>query len=225
MGSRQSAHQNSEAHISKGSGNTKGSTWRSNETSAKQRDMDFLANLAANGKLGDVNYETYQRESNAWDNLTDAERLLVLEKGKFTGMWGDSDLDFVDAVYARSKESFIQELNESILYNIKEGYNMEDENHFVIKFKGQAKPVHTEDYDFLYKTNSKGVEVPRSKLTKKEINDIEWIASNYSTSLTGYHAKNAVAHADMVKYMGYHEFKNGVEVASWNGKKLKDLYS
>lgn len=188
--------------MSKVSGNTKGSTWRSNEISNKQRNIDFIANLASNSKLGDGDYETYQNESAAWESLTDAEKLLALEKGKFTGMFVDEYMDFPNVAYARSKESFVQVLNEEILYNHKEGYDIEDMNHYVIKFRGQSNPIHTEDYDFLYHTNAKGKEVPRSKLTKAEINNIEWIASNQGLSLSGYYAKNESSHADMVRYMG-----------------------
>lgn len=210
--------------MAKSSGGTRSTSWRDKTTSQTEKDISLIANLAKSGKLGDGDYDMYRKESAAWDNLNDIQKLEALEMGGFTGMFVDDDLELLNTVYARPKESFIQELNESILYNIKEGYNMEDENHFVIKFRGQAKPIHTEDYDFLYKTNNKGAEVPRSKLTKKEINDIEWIASNNSTSLTGYHAKDAAAHADMVKYMGFHEYKNGKEITSWNGKTLKEIY-
>lgn len=67
--------------MAKGSGNTKGSRWRNNETSAWDRAIDFLVERIKTGQIGQWGDDNVnRREMNAWEQLSDKERLSVLEE-------------------------------------------------------------------------------------------------------------------------------------------------
>lgn len=189
----------------------RGSSWRKKQEAMRGReiDMDFLAESVASGKFGQWGDNEIDRKTmDAWDNLSDIERLSVLERGKFTGMWQEDDLGSMNAYIATSKKDMVSTLQEE-LSNVADGFDMDDTNHYVVKIKGKSAFY---SYD-------------RTKpLTNSEINKIEWISANSGLSNYRYYAKDDNARAQMVKEMGFHEFKNGKEVNNHNGKYFADRF-
>lgn len=140
-----------------------------------------------------------------WWGLTDAERLRVLEQGGFTGMISnEGDLEFASLYHLTTKESMLSTLQDE-LQNLKDGYDMEDTNHYVIKFKAR-EPLYS--YDLT------------KPLTKSEIGKLEWISANEGMSNYRYWAKDETALTELMNHMAFCEYKEGKLVRSWDGKDV-----
>lgn len=195
--------------MGKGSGNTRGSTWRNNETSARDRAIDFLVERIKAGELGqwgDDNVD--RREMNAWEQLSDKERLSVLENGKYTGMFQGDDLETMNFYKATTKNDMVSTLQDE-LANARDGYDMTDTNKYVVKIKGKSV-MYSEDIT--------------KPLTASQIKNIEWISANQGLSNYRYYAKDAAAEANMIKHMDFHKFDKGVEVNNYNNQYFADRY-
>lgn len=198
--------------MAKSSGNTRGSSWRdkqANPNAIDQRteDIIWLSEQVKNGNFvnwGDGNIDG--RVQRIWDGISDKERLAVLESGKFTGMMQGDDLETATFFHESSKDNMVAMVQDA-LYNVKEGFNVEDENHYAIKIKGR-KVVYSEDLT--------------KPLTKAEVRDIEWISGNQGLSENGYWAKDAKAKENMKKTMDYNEFNKGHQTSSVSGKFIAD---
>ena len=145
-------------------------------------------------------YEIYRR----WDNLTDEQRIEVIRQGKFTGMLSsEEDLAFSNLYKQTSREKMISELQDQ-LDNVASGYDMEDTNHYVIKFKGQDKVIYSDTLE--------------KPLTKAQLNKLEYISANSGLSNYRYWYANDDARNHMMHEMGFIEYKDGVIIGSWNNK-------
>lgn len=80
-----------------------------------------------------------------WDSLTEEERLQVLEFGRYTGMLStEEDLDFANLYQPASRDNMLATLQDE-LENQSLGFNVEDTNHYIIKFKNNDAVVHSFD--------------------------------------------------------------------------------
>lgn len=200
--------------MAKSSGNTRGSSWRDKQASSynmeqRTEDLIWLTEQVKNGNFvnwGDQSID--MRISNIWENLSDKERLNALESGKFTGMMQGDDLETATFFYESNKDDMVAKAQD-MLYNVKEGFNVEDENHYVIKIKGR-KAVYSENLT--------------KPLTKSEVRDIEWISGNQGLSENGYWAKDAKAKENMKNEMDFNEFSKGHQTSSFSGKYIADNY-
>lgn len=160
-------------------------------------------------KHGDFN-EHYDDELNErdiyrkWDSLSESERLQVLERGRYSGMLStEDDLDFANLYQSMSKDRMINTLQDE-LENVRAGYDMEDSNHYIIKFKGDDKIIYSHDLE--------------KPLTAAQIKKIEYISANGGMSNYGYWAANDDAKTKLMRELGFIEYRDGVVVESWNGK-------
>ena len=171
-------------------------------------------------KFGDLegHYGGKLDESSAykhWERLTTEQRLNVLAKGRFTGMLSsEEDLDFCNLYLKSDKEGMTGILQEK-LENVRYGYNMEDENHYVFHFKNGKKIFFSEDLD--------------KPLSKRDLERLDWVSANSGLSNYRYWCVDEKAKADMMQQMGFIEYRNGRIVASWNGKdylgnEIEDKY-
>lgn len=171
-------------------------------------------------KFGDLegHYGGKLDESSAykhWERLTTEQRLNVLAKGRFTGMLSsEEDLDFCN-LYLKSDKEVMTGILQEKLENVRYGYNMEDENHYVFHFKNGKKIFFSEDLD--------------KPLSKRDLERLDWVSANSGLSNYRYWCVDEKAKADMMQQMGFIEYRNGRIVASWNGKdylgnEIEDKY-
>lgn len=171
-------------------------------------------------KFGDLegHYGGKLDESSAykhWERLTTEQRLNVLAKGRFTGMLSsEEDLDFCN-LYLKSDKEVMTGILQEKLENVRYGYNMEDENHYVFHFKNGKKIFFSEDLD--------------KPLSKRDLERLDWVSANSGLSNYRYWCVDEKAKADMMQQMGFIEYRNGHIVASWNGKdylgnEIEDKY-
>lgn len=195
--------------MSKGSGGTRSSSWRDKQASPEAKAMkNVVAAIRASNDKGTTFHDTDGFEMNDWDKLSVAQKLQALEDGRFTGMWQGELMDSSADFRPGNKENIVKWMQD-VLQNVKDGYDMEDENHYVFQLAGESKPIHSEDLT--------------KPLTKTQISKIEWISGDYGMTDNYYWHKPKQAYKnDMIAYMGFHEFKSGKEIQAWNGAKLKD---
>lgn len=142
----------------------------------------------------------------AWWQLTDDERIKVLCDGKFTGMIrSEGDLESASLYLRIDKDGMLAAIQD-LLQNLKDGYDVEDLNHYVIKLKNK-EPIYSHDLS--------------KPLTKAEINKLEWISANEGLSNYRYWSKDEKSLADMLNHMCFVEYKDGAVIRSWNGKDLQ----
>lgn len=142
----------------------------------------------------------------AWWQLTDDERIKVLCDGKFTGMIrSEGDLESSSLYLRIDKDGMLTAIQDQ-LQNLKDGYDVEDFNHYVIKLKNK-EPIYSHDLS--------------KPLTKAEINKLEWISANEGLSNYRYWSKDEKSLVDMLNHMGFVEYKDGAVIRSWNGKDLQ----
>lgn len=179
----------------------------SHENALSQNAHDLINHLQANGNLEESfregslsDNEIYRK----WDTLSESERLAVLERGKYTGMLtSEDDLDFCNLYQSTSRESMVGTLQDELM-NKRDGYDTEDTNHYIIKFKGNDKVVYSYDLE--------------KPLTKAELKKVEYISANNGMSNYRYWCADDDAKRHMMREMGFIEYRDGVVVDSWNGK-------
>jgi hypothetical protein len=138
-----------------------------------------------------------------WNSLTDEQRIAVLEKGEFTGMLADeASLDFADLYREATREDMINTLQDQ-LTNVRDGYDVEDTNHYILKFKDSDAIIHSNDL--------------AKPLTKTQLKKLEFISANSGLSNYRYWVADEAAKARMIREMGFIEYRNGKVVASHNG--------
>ena len=171
-----------------------------------QNAYDLIDHLRTQGNLeesykgGLSDREIYRK----WESLSEAERLQVLEQGRYTGMLStEEDLDFANLYQSTTRESMLGTLQDE-LENKRRGFDVEDTNHYIIKFKGKDAVVDSFDLE--------------KPLTAAQIKRIEYISANGGLSNYRYWAANDAAKADMMQYMGFIEYKDGKIISSWNDK-------
>lgn len=151
-------------------------------------------------KYGDFEYHYGGKLDEAsaykhWERLTTEQRLNVLAKGKFTGMLPtEDDLDFCNIYCITDKRRMTDTLQE-VLMNVKEGYNMEDENHYVFHFKNGKQILFSEDLG--------------KPLSKRDLERLDWLCANGGLSNYRYWFADEKAKAQMMQYMGFVEYVNG----------------
>lgn len=131
-----------------------------------QNAHDLIDHLRTHGNL-DESYkgglserEIYRK----WDSLSEKERLQVLELGRYTGMLStEEDLDFANLYQPASRYNMLATLQDE-LENKRLGFNVEDTNHYIIKFKGNDAVVHSFDLE--------------KPLTAAQIKRVEYISAN-----------------------------------------------
>lgn len=175
-------------------------------TALSQNAHDLIDHLKTHGNLDDAfdggltERDIYRK----WDSLSESERLQVLERGKYSGMVStEEDLDFANLYQPMSKDRMINTLQDE-LENVRAGYDMEDSNHYIIKFKGDDKIVYSHELE--------------KPLTAAQLKKIEYISANGGLSNYRYWAANDEAKAALMREMGFIEYRDGVVVDSWNGK-------
>lgn len=193
--------------MSKGSGGTRGSSWRDkkrvkDEEAAMKNVVSAISSMDGRRNIVDVDGFA----SSDWDMLSAQQKVKALEDGLFTGMWQDDAMDVMNDFRRDTKQSIVAEIQDN-LQNIEWGYEVEDFNHHVIKFNDSDTPIHTEDLS--------------KPLTQSQISKIEWVSSNFGLTENRYW-HNKYSKGSMIAYMNFHEFVKGKEVASYNGRKLKD---
>lgn len=167
-----------------------------NEGTSQQSNEEIMSELVSElqkwGTLDTLNdRENYKK----WDNLSTDERLKVLQYGKFTGMLSnEQDLDFANLYRAATKESMVVSLQDQ-LQNKKEGCDMEDTNHYILKFKGIDKVVFSEDLD--------------KPLNKTQIQKLEYISAGGGLSNYRYWVGSQEAKEHLMKEMGFIEYIDG----------------
>ena len=160
-------------------------------------------------KYGDFEYHYGGKLDEAsaykhWERLTTEQQLNVLAKGKFTGMLStEDDLDFCNIYCITDKRRMTDTLQE-VLMNVKEGYNMEDDNHYVFHFKNGKQILFSEDLG--------------KPLSKRDLERLDWLCANGGLSNYRYWFADEKAKAQMMQYMGFVEYEDGRVIASWNGK-------
>jgi hypothetical protein len=171
-----------------------------------QNAHDLIDHLRTQGNLeesyqgGLSEREIYRK----WESLSETERLQVLEHGRYTGMLStEEDLDFANLYQSTTRETMLGTLQDE-LENKRLGFDVEDTNHYIIKFKGNDAVVHSFDLE--------------KPLTAAQIKRVEYISANGGLSNYRYWAANDAAKADMMQYMGFIEYKNGKIISSWNDK-------
>lgn len=195
--------------MSKGSGSTRGSTWRNNEVSAVENAMNHLEARIKAGQFGSWGDDIEDRaELDAWEQLSDQQRLSVLERGKFTGMFQGDDLESFNVYNQATKQDMVGTLQDE-LYNVKEGHDMYDTNNYIIKLKGKSV------------IDSAELTKP---LTASQVRNIEWISANQGLSNYRYYAKDSKAEQDMIRHMDFHKFSKGLEVDNYNGDYFADRF-
>lgn len=167
-----------------------------NEEISQQGNKEIMSDLVRElqtwGTLDTTNeHENYKK----WWMLSTDERLKVLEDGKFTGMLSsEDDLDFANLYKATTKEDMVGTLQDE-LQNKKDGYDMEDTNHYILKFKGIDKIIFSEDLD--------------KPLTKAQIQKLEYISANQGLSNYRYWAVSQAAKAHLMREKGFIEYIDG----------------
>jgi hypothetical protein len=140
---------------------------------------------------------------NKWNSLTDEQRIAVLEKGEFTGMLADEvPLDFADLYREATREDMINTLQDQ-LTNVRDGYDVEDTNHYILRFKDSDTIIHSNNL--------------AKPLTKTQLKKLEFISANSGLSNYRYWVAYEAAKARMIREMGFIEYRNGKVVASHNG--------
>lgn len=162
-----------------------------------QNAHDLINHLRTHGNLE----ESYQgglseRDiSRKWDSLTENERLQVLERGRYTGMLStEESLDFANLYQSTTRETMLGTLQDE-LENKRLGFDVEDTNHYIIKFKGNDSVVHSFDLE--------------KPLTAAQIKRVEYISANAGLSNYRYWAANDEAKAALMREMGFVEYVNG----------------
>lgn len=167
-----------------------------NEGTSQQSNKEIMSDLVRElqtwGTFDTINeHENYKK----WWVLSIDERLKVLEDGKFTGMLSsEEDLDFANLYKATTKEDMLAILQDE-LQNKKDGYDMEDTNHYILKFKGIDKVVFSEDLD--------------KPLNKTQIQKLEYVSAGGGLSNYRYWVVSQAAKAHLMKEMGFIEYIDG----------------
>ena len=166
-----------------------------NEETSQQSNKEIMSDLVRElqtwGDLDGNEHENYKK----WWVLSIDERLKVLEDGKFTGMLSsEDDLDFCNLYKATTKEEMLGTLQDE-LQNKKDGYDMEDTNHYILKFKGIDKVVFSCDLD--------------KPLTKPQIQKLEYISANNGLSNYRYWVASQSAKAHLMNEMSFIEYIDG----------------
>lgn len=171
-------------------------------TALPQNAHDLIDHLKTHGNLDDAfdggltERDIYRK----WDSLSESERLQVLERGKYSGMVStEEDLDFANLYQPMSKDRMINTLQDE-LENVRAGYDMEDSNHYIIKFKGDDKIVYSHELE--------------KPLTAAQLKKIEYISANGGLSNYRYWAANDEAKAALMREMGFIEYRDGVVIDS-----------
>lgn len=162
-----------------------------------QNAHDLIDHLRTHGNL-DESYQGGLSEREIyrkWDSLSENERLQVLERGRYTGMLStEEDLDFANLYQPTTRDNMLGALQDE-LENKRLGYNVEDTNHYIIKFKGNDAVVHSFDLE--------------KPLTAAQIKRVEYISANAGLSNYRYWAANDEAKAALMREMGFVEYVNG----------------
>lgn len=162
--------------------------------------LRMYGNLNESYKGGLTEREIYRK----WDSLTVEERLQVLERGRYTGMLStEEDLDFANLYQSTTRDNMLSALQDE-LENKRLGYDVEDTNHYIIKFKGNDAVVHSFDLE--------------KPLTAAQIKRVEYISANAGLSNYRYWAANDDAKAALINELGFIEYRRGKITKSWNGK-------
>jgi hypothetical protein len=150
---------------------------------------------------GELNDREIMRK---WDSLNDEQRVEVLERGKYTGMiQSDSSLDFADLYKETSRENMIGVLQDE-LTNLRDGYDVEDTNHYILKFKGDDNIIQS--YDLT------------KPLTAAQLKKLEFVSANAGLSNYRYWAVDDAAKSRLMSEMGFIEYRDGKIVSSFNGE-------
>lgn len=162
-----------------------------------QNAHDLIDHLRTHGNL-DESYQGGLSEREIyrkWDSLSENERLQVLERGRYNGMLStEEDLDFANLYQPTTRDNMLGALQDE-LENKRLGYNVEDTNHYIIKFKGNDAVVHSFDLE--------------KPLTAAQIKRVEYISANAGLSNYRYWAANDEAKAALMREMGFVEYVNG----------------
>lgn len=162
-----------------------------------QNAHDLIDHLRTHGNL-DESYQGGLSEREIyrkWDSLSETERLQVLERGRYTGMLStEEDLDFANLYQPTTRDNMLGALQDE-LENKRLGYNVEDTNHYIIKFKGNDAVVHSFDLE--------------NPLTAAQIKRVEYISANAGLSNYRYWAANDEAKVALMREMGFVEYVNG----------------
>ena len=167
---------------------------------------DLIEHLRKHGNFNEYHDDKLTERDiyRKWDSLSESERLQVLERGKYSGMVStEEDLDFANLYQPMSKDRMINTLQDE-LENVRAGYDMEDSNHYIIKFKGDDKIVYSHELE--------------KPLTAAQLKKIEYISANGGLSNYRYWAANDEAKAALMRELGFIEYRDGVVIESWNGK-------
>lgn len=186
--------------MSKGSGGTRGSSWRDKKRLSNMEqqtnDMLLLQENIRSGRFTD-GWSPERQARATWENLSEKERLAALEGGKYTGMAQGDDLEYASFYKEISKIEMVRTLQDELM-NASEGFDMQDTNHYIIKIKGQ-KAFDSAEHNKM--------------LTKAQVRDIEWISANQGLSNYSCYAKDTKAKQNMMQHMEFHEFKNGHDLS------------
>lgn len=148
---------------------------------------------------------------NNWDELSTSQKLLALEKSGVDGLVNMDEFDINACTYKEMTNKQMTDAVGEVLDNIKFGYNMEDENHYIIGIKGQKEVWTHELYPEDIKGNNyhnmsiKGSDGKFHSLTSR---NITYICANSGMSNYGYWVKDEAAKAQLKK-LGFDEVKKG----------------
>lgn len=192
--------------MSKGSGGTRGSSWRDKKkvSNLEQQTNDILhlQESIRSGRFTD-GWSPEKQARNTWEQISEKERLAALEGGRYTGMVQGDDLEYASFYKEITKNEMVRTLQDELM-NASEGFDMTDTNHYIIKIKGQ-KAFNSAEHNKM--------------LTKAQVRDIEWISADQGLSNYSYYAKDAKAKQNMMHHMEFHEFKKGYDLSGYFADK------
>jgi hypothetical protein len=166
---------------------------------------DLIAHVKQFGDL-ESHYNSKLNDSEIlreWDSLTDEQRIEVLERGKYTGMIQSDSLDLANLYKETSRENMISVLQDE-LANSRDGYDVEDTNHYILKFKDDDNVVYS--YDLT------------KPLTAAQLKKLEFVSANAGLSNYRYWAVDDAAKSRLMSEMGFIEYRDGKIVSSFNGE-------
>ena len=148
---------------------------------------DFVYNLKRFGQIADNSADMH-----IWDEIDDKSKLYYLWESEIDGVCSVDDyLSIGECIMETNKRDLIGTLRDE-LDNKMWGYDVEDSNHYTIKY-ANGEVIHSED-------------IEDGKLRKT---GIIWICPTGGITYNRFFAVNKRAKQDMLDYMGFNEIVRG----------------
>lgn len=157
-------------------------------TVIKEREEDISTKIIKSLQRGSLDEECIS----LWEEMDDYNKLYYLWESGFNGLCNIDDfLSIGECLNSTDKDYMLRIINDE-LSNKVDGYDVEDSNHYYIKYSNDSL-LNTSEYE--------SIKYPKQ--------GIRWISPNGGLTVNSYYVSNVSSEDDLVNEMGFHRIVNG----------------